>query len=191
MLRALLVDENAQRADLLLLALRDADYEVVLDTKRATDLLKRVCAVAPDVVVMDCKSPDGATLEQISLVTSNAPRPIVLFTENDDRSMIQAAVRAGVSAYVVGSISADRVRPILDVAMARFNEFQALRQELTKAKLSLTERKQIERAKGIVMKSRGVSEEEAYVLLRTLAMERNQRLAQVAENVIAMAELLI
>ena len=99
-------------------------------------------------------------------------------------------MRAGVSAYVVGGMSAERVRPILDVAMARFDEFQAMRQELDKAKTTLAERKQIERAKGIVMKSRGVSEDQAYGLLRKLAMERNQRLAQVAENVIAMAGLL-
>ena len=111
--------------------------------------------------------------------------------EGLDLTVGQAAVRAGVSAYIVGGMSAERVRPIVDVAMARFEEFQALRQELDQAKISLAERTQSERAKGIGMTSRGVSEDEAYVLLRKLAMERNQRLAHVSENVIAMAELLI
>jgi len=189
-LKVLLVDDDAQRAALLRSALHDAGYEVVVNTQRDTDLIGRVRSVAPDVVVIDRESPDRDTLEHVCMVTRDAPRPIVLFTQDEDRHMIQAAVRAGVSAYVVGGISAERIRPILDVAMARFNEFQALRQELTKAKLSLTERKQIERAKGIVMKSRGVCEDDAYGLLRKMSMERNQRLAQVAENVISMAALL-
>ena len=155
------------------------------------NLLARVREVEPDVIIIDRESPDRDTLEHVCSVTRDEPRPIVLFTQDGNRATIQAAVRAGVSAYIVGGMSAERVRPIVDVAMARFEEFQALRQELDQAKISLAERKQIERAKGIVMKSRGVSEDEAYVLLRKLAMERNQRLAQISENVIAMAELLI
>ena len=193
MLKVLLVDDDLQRAAILRLALADAGYEVIAiaDMPSSINLIDQVRALAPDVVVIDRDSPDRDTLEHVCMVTRDEPRPIILFTQDDDRSMIQAAVRAGVSAYVVGGISAERIRPILDVAMARFNEFQAMRQELTKAKLSLTERKQIERAKGIIMKSRAVSEEEAYVMLRKLAMQRNQRLVQVAENVITMAELLI
>lgn len=190
MLKVLLVDDDIQRAAILRSALHAAGYNVVVDTQRGADLIGRVRAIAPDVVVIDRESPDRDTLEHVCMVTRDEPRPIVLFTQDGDRSMIQAAVRAGVSAYVVGGISAERIRPIMDVAMARFDEVQAMRQELTQAKLSLVERKQIERAKGIVMKSRGVSEEEAYTLLRKLAMERNQRLAHVAENVISMAALL-
>ncbi len=189
-LKVLLVDDDTQRAAILKSALHEAGYVVVVDTQRGADLIGRVRALAPDVVVIDRESPDRDTLEHVCMVTRDEPRPIVLFTQDGDRSMIQAAVRAGVSAYVVGGISAERIRPILDVAIARFDELQAMRQELTQAKLSLTERKQIERAKGIVMKSRGVSEEDAYTLLRKLAMERNQRLAHVAENVISMAAFL-
>ncbi len=189
-LKVLLVDDDTQRAAILKSALYEAGYVVVVDTQRGADLIGRVRALAPDVVVIDRESPDRDTLEHVCMVTRDEPRPIVLFTQDGDRNMIQAAVRAGVSAYVVGGISAERIRPILDVAIARFDELQAMRQELTQAKLSLTERKQIERAKGIVMKSRGVSEEDAYTLLRKLAMERNQRLAHVAENVISMAAFL-
>jgi response regulator NasT len=189
-MRVLLVDEDAGRAALLKLALRESGYTVSLHVGTTANLPARVREIDPDVIIIDRESPDRDTLEHVCIVTRDQPRPVVLFTQDGDRTTIQAAVRAGVSAYVVGGMSAERVRPILDVAMARFDEFQAMRQELDKAKLSLAERKQIERAKGIVMKSKGVSEDEAYVLLRKLAMERNQRLAQVAENVIAMVELL-
>jgi response regulator NasT len=189
-MRVLLVDEDAERATLLKLALRESGYTVSLHVGTTANLPARVREVEPDVIIIDRESPDRDTLEHVCSVTRDQPRPIVFFTQDGDRATIQAAVRAGVSAYVVGGMSAERVRPILDVAMARFDEFQAMRQELDQTKTNLAERKQIERAKGIVMKSRNVDEEEAYGLLRKLAMDRNQRLAQVAENVIAMAELL-
>ena len=189
-MRVLLVDEDAERAVLLKSALHESGYAVSLHVGTTANLLAHVREVEPDVIIIDRESPDRDTLEHVCSVTRDQPRPIVLFTQDDDRAMIQAAVRAGVSAYVVGGMNAERVRPILDVAMARFDEFQTMRKELDKAKLSLVERKQIERAKGIVMKRRLVSEDEAYKLLRKQAMERNQRLAQVAENVIAMEELL-
>jgi two-component system, response regulator / RNA-binding antiterminator len=189
-MRVLLVDEDAERAVLLKSTLHESGYAVSLHIGTTANLLARVREVEPDVIIIDRESPDRDTLEHVCSVTRDQPRPIVLFTQDGDRATIQAAVRAGVSAYVVGGMSAERVRPILDVAMARFDEFQAMRQELDKAKTTLAERKQIERAKGIVMKSRGVSEDEAYGMLRKLAMERNQRIAQVSENVIAMAELL-
>lgn len=189
-MRVLLVDETPERAELLKTALHESDYVVFVHTGSTANLLTQVRKIEPDVIIIDRDSPDRDTLEHVCSVTRDEPRPIVLFTQNGDRATIQAAVRAGVSAYIVGGMSAERVRPIVDVALVRFQEFQAMRQELDKAKLSLAERKQIERAKGIVMKSRGVSEDEAYVLLRKLAMERNQRLAQVAEDVLSMAELL-
>lgn len=189
-MRVLLVDEDPERAILLKTALHASGYAVFVHAGTTANLLAHVREVAPDVIIIDRDSPDRDTLEHVCSVTRDEPRPIVFFTQDGDRAKIQAAVRAGVSAYIVGGMSAERLRPILDVAMARFEEFQALRQELDQAKISLAERKQIERAKGIVMKSRGVDEEEAYVLLRKLAMDRNQRLAQVAENVITMAELL-
>jgi len=188
--RVLLVDEDPDRAAQLQAALHAAGYTVIAHVATAVDLLAQVRAAEPDVIIIDRDSPDRDTLEHVCMVTRDQPRPIVMFADDGDRAAIRAAVDAGVSAYVVGGLTAERIRPIVDVAMARFEQFQAMRQELDKAKTTLAERKQIERAKGIVMKSRGVSEDEAYGLLRKLAMERNQRLAQVAENVIAMAELL-
>ena len=189
-MRVLLVDEDAERAELLKSALHESGYTVSLHVGAMAQLLAQVRAVEPDVIIIDRDSPDRDTLEHVCMVTRDQPRPIVMFADDGDRMAIRAAVDAGVSAYVVGGLKAERIRPIVDVAIARFEQFQAMRQELDKAKLSLAERKQIERAKGIVMKSRGVSEDEAYGLLRKLAMERNQRVAQVAENVISMAELL-
>lgn len=189
-MRVLLVDETPERAELLKTALHESNCTVFVHTGTTANLLTQVREIEPDVIIIDRDSPDRDTLEHVCSVTRDEPRPIVFFTQDGDRATIQAAVRAGVSAYIVGGMSVERLRPIMDVAMARFEEFQAMRQELDKAKLSLAERKQIERAKGIVMKSRGVSEDEAYGMLRKLAMERNQRLAQVAENVLSMAELL-
>jgi len=189
-MRVLLVDENAERAALLKSALHESGYTVSLHVGAMAQLLAQVRAVEPDVIIIDRDSPDRDTLEHVCMVTRDQPRPIVMFADDGDRMLIRAAVDAGVSAYVVGGLTAERIRPIVDVAIARFEQFQAMRQELDLTRTNLAERKQIERAKGIVMKSRGVSEEEAYGLLRKLAMERNQRIAQVSENVIAMAELL-
>ena len=189
-MRVLLVDEDAERAELLKSALHESGYTVSLHVGAMAQLLAQVRAVEPDVIIIDRDSPDRDTLEHVCMVTRDQPRPIVMFADDGDRMAIRAAVDAGVSAYVVGGLKAERIRPIVDVAIARFEQFQAMRQELDQTRTNLAERKQIERAKGIVMKSRGVSEDEAYGLLRKLAMERNQRLAQVAENVIAMAELL-
>jgi len=188
--RVLLVDEDLDRAAQLQAALHAAGYTVTAHVASAVDLPKQVRAIEPDVIIIDSDSPDRDTLEHVCMVTRDQPRPIVMFSDNGDRTAIRAAVDAGVSAYVVGGLTAERIRPIVDVAMARFEQFQAMRQELDKAKTTLEERKQVERAKGIVMKRRLVSEDEAYKLLRKQAMERNQRIAQVAENVIAMEELL-
>lgn len=189
-MRVLLVDEDAERAELLKSALHESGYTVSLHVGAMAQLLAQVRAVEPDVIIIDRDSPDRDTLEHVCMVTRDQPRPIVMFADDGDRMAIRAAVDAGVSAYVVGGLKAERIRPIVDVAIARFEQFQAMRQELDQTRTNLAERKQIERAKGIVMKSRSVDEEQAYVLLRKLAMDRNQRLAQVAENVIVMAELL-
>jgi response regulator NasT len=189
-MRVLLVDDNAERAELLKSALHESGYTVSLHVGVMAQLLAQVRAVEPDVIIIDRDSPDRDTLEHVCMVTRDQPRPIVMFADDGGRAAIRAAVDAGVSAYVVGGLKAERIRPIVDVAIARFEQFQAMRLELDQTRTNLAERKQIERAKGIVMKSRGVSEEEAYGLLRKLAMERNQRIAQVSENVIAMAELL-
>ena len=189
-LSVLLVDDDPERAAIVEPALRAAGYEVVTVVDTAAEMLAQVRARRPDVIIIDRDSPDRDTLEHVCMITRDDPRPIVMFTQDKDRTLMREALEAGVSAYVVDGLSVERVRPIVEVALARFEQWQALRRELDQAQTNLAERKVIERAKGIVMKQRRCSEDEAYALLRKLAMDRNQRLAHVAESVITMAELL-
>lgn len=189
-LRVLLVDDDPERAAIVEPALRAAGYEVVTVVDTAAEMLAQVRARRPDVIIIDRDSPDRDTLEHVCMITRDNPRPIVMFTQDKDRTLMREALEAGVSAYVVDGLSVERVRPIVEVALARFEQWQALRRELDQAQTNLAERKVIERAKGIVMKQRRCTEDEAYAMLRKLAMDRNQRLAHVAESVITMAELL-
>ncbi|MHB8453909.1 MAG: ANTAR domain-containing response regulator [Acidiferrobacterales bacterium] len=189
-LRVLLVDDNTGRAATLREALEAAGYKVVAKVQTAVELMTCVREIKPDVIIIDRDSPDRDTLEHLCMITRDDPRPIVMFTQDKDRTMMREALKAGVSAYVVDGLSAERIQPIVDVALARFEQWQALRQELNQAQASLAERKVIERAKGIVMKQRGCSEEEAYRLMRKMAMDRNLRVGQVAESLIAIVDLL-
>lgn len=187
----MIVDEDADRAALIEVALAQGGCEVVATLIGRADLQAKVNEIQPDVVVIDMECPDRDTLEDMSRITRHQPRPTVMFVDRSDSESIQAAVHAGVSAYVVGGLSPERVRPILEVAIARFTEFQALRRELESARSSLEDRKVIERAKGILMKSRGLAEDEAFRLLRKIAMDRKARLVIVAREIVAAAELLL
>jgi len=189
-LRILLIDDLTGRSAILEQALSDAGHEIIARVSSTLDLPQQVQSLQPDVVIIDLDSPDRDTLENMAMVTRDNPRPIILFSAQDDSDTIQKAVRAGVSAYIVDGLSAKRVRPIIDVAIARFREFQAMRDELEHTRDKLSVRKLVERAKGLLMKQRGFDEEEAYSALRKLAMERNQRLVQVAQNVIDIFEML-
>lgn len=189
-LRVLLVEQDPERAVLVRAALGEAGYAVVAQVTNASELLAAVRAAQPDVIIIDRDSPDRDTLEHVCVITRDEPRPIVMFTQDKDQTRMRAALKAGVSAYVVDGLAAERVQPIVNVALARFEQWQALRQELDQAQTGLAERKAIDRAKGILMTQRRCSEDEAYRLLRKTAMDRNARLGEVAENVIAMAKLL-
>lgn len=189
-LRILLIDENPERAVLLSEALRAHGYELVARLAPRELSAKRVNEIAPDVIIVDMESPSRDTIDSMRQINADQPRPVVMFVDQSDDTMIQEAVQAGVSAYIIDGLNVKRVKPILDVAIARFREFQALRDELKKTKASLNERKLIERAKGILMHERKLSEEEAYAALRKLAMDRQQRLVDVAEALIAFADVL-
>jgi response regulator NasT len=189
-LRVLLLDERADRARDLASTLEDAGCQVVAQLVGAVDLHATLRAVQPDVVIVDMDSPDRDTLEDMQRITSEQPRPIVLFVDETDSESIRTAVRAGVAAYVVKGASPERIRPVLEVACARFEEFQALRSELARAQSTLADRKVIERAKGILMEKRGLSEDLAFQMLRTMAMKRGLRLAEVARHVLAAAEII-
>lgn len=188
--RVMLIDLNPGRAALLEQALRDNGCDVVARVSTHEDLLVRLDEVRPDVIIIDMESPDRDTLESLRSISRDQPRPIVMFAEKSDSGTIEEAVRAGVSAYVVDGMSASRMRPIIDVAIARFREYQALRQELEETKTKLADRKDVDKAKGILMQRKGIGEDEAYSALRKMAMDRNIKIGDAARTLIAAAELL-
>ena len=190
LLRVMLVDENSERSAPLQLYLRDAGYEVVGRLSENDDLNAAVAQLQPDVIIIDTESPSRDTLEQICVMSRDDPRPILMFTHDGETEKIRAATKAGVSAYVVGGLDSTRLKPIMDAAMVRFEEYQAMRSELESTTTKLAERKDIERAKGILMKQRGLDEEAAYQALRKMAMERGTKLGDIARQVIKAAELL-
>jgi response regulator NasT len=190
-LRVMLVDDNRGRSAVLEQALEDAGQTVVCRVGADEDLTARVRDIEPDIIIVDMQLPGRDTLEHMHSISREQPRPIVMFAEEGDSKTIEEAVRAGVSAYVVDGLSASRVKPVIDVAVARFREFHALRAELDKTKATLEERKVVDRAKGILMKQRNCSEDAAYQLLRKVAMDSNKRIIDVARNIIEMASLLM
>lgn len=190
MLRVLVVDESPERGEVLRHGLERAGHEVAGILPSPFELLQAVERLEPDVIIIDTDSPSRDVIEHLCVMRRDRPRPIVMFAADDDAQTIREAVQAGVSAYVVDGLEPERVKAIIAVACARFDEFQRLRSELAEAHLKLAERKLVERAKGLLMKERGVDEEAAYRLLRTLAMNRGKRLAEVAQDVIAAVELL-
>ena len=189
-MRVLVVDESDERAALLREALTAAGHEVAASLSSPLELLRAVDALKPDVIVIDTESPTRDVLEHVVIVSQSSPRPIVMFATDSGGEAIRDAVRAGVSAYVVDGLDIGRVNSIVEVACARFEEFQRLKTELAEANLKLSERKLVERAKGLLMQSRGMSEDDAYHALRKLAMSKKLRLGDVAQQLIDSAELL-
>ncbi|MEM7576302.1 MAG: ANTAR domain-containing protein [Planctomycetota bacterium] len=189
-LRILVHDEDAQRGATLAAVLRVTNYEVVEWSDADAPLANLVADAQPDVVLINLSSPDRDTLEQLTLMRSSTPRPVVMFAQDDDERTIDSAVRAGVSAYIVGGLASARVKPIIDVAVAHFRQHQAVREELEKTRATLDERKHVDRAKTLLMRQRGIGEPEAYALLRKFAMDRKARIGQVAKQLVATAELL-
>ncbi|MEZ1422446.1 ANTAR domain-containing protein [Pseudomonas monteilii] len=190
MLRILLIDDTQNKLGRLKAALIEAGFEVTEAPGLTIDLPACVETVRPDVVLIDTDSPDRDVMEQVVLVSRDQPRPIVLFTDEHDPGVMRQAIQAGVSAYIVEGIHAARLQPILDVAMARFESDQALKAQLLARDQQLAERKRIEQAKDLLMKMKDCNEEQAYTLMRRQAMSRQQKLIQVAEQIIAMHEML-
>jgi response regulator NasT len=190
LLRVMLVDDVQGRAAILDRALQDNGYDVVARFGTDDDLLRRVDEIQPDIIIIDMESPDRDILEHMRMISRNKPKPIVMFAEKTDSATIEQAVRAGVSAYIVDGLSDTRLKPIMDVAIARFREFHALKEELQRTKTDLADRKDIEKAKGIIMRQRQCDESEAYTALRKMAMDTNKKLGDVARSVIEVASLL-
>jgi response regulator NasT len=151
---------------------------------------QRVQQLQPDLIIVDAESDARDALEHVVMATRDAPRPIVLFTEDNDTTHVKAAVAAGVNAYIVAGLASDRIRPILDVAMARFEHEQSLRNELSNAKSELQDRKTIDRAKGLLMRRQSLSEQQAYEKLRKTAMDKGLKLSEVAQRMLDVADLL-
>ena len=189
-LRIAIIDESGLRATILEEGLREAgfdDIEVVLAQGAFVARLERM---APDVVLMNLGNPSRDSLEEMLAVSRALARPIAMFVDQSDDAMIGAAIDAGVSAYVVDGLRKDRVKPILDLAIRRFNAFSKLQAELDDARSELAQRKTIDRAKAILMESRDLGEAEAYALLRSTAMNQGRKIADVAEALITAAALL-
>jgi two-component system, response regulator / RNA-binding antiterminator len=185
-----IIDENPVRAATLEEGLREAGYVSITRIGEMTDLITRIYALDPDVIVIDLENPSRDVLEQMFQVSRAVRRPVAMFVDQADSASIQAAIDAGVSAYVVDGLRKERIRPILDLTISRFRAFARLQGELTAAKEALEDRKIIERAKGILMKGRQLSEKEAYTLLRKTAMNQKRKLVDVAQSVVTAAQLL-
>jgi two-component system, response regulator / RNA-binding antiterminator len=188
--RILLVDTRPERGQVLEPSLRAEGLDVVACIAPDQDLLAAIRCHDPDLVLIDIDSPDRDTLESLRTAQASQPRPMVMFTQDDDGASIRRAVEAGVTAYIVDGLETRRVRPIVDAAMAQFTRYRALEDELERAMAKLSERKVIERAKGIVMQQQRIAEPEAFAAMRSLAMRKNKKLVEIAEGVIAAAELL-
>lgn len=189
-LRVLIVDADPARRALLVQSLQSNGCIVMERASFTFDLLECTPQLQPDVIVIDADAPDRDTLENVCMISRSQARPIVLFTDDDDAEKMAQAMRAGVTSYVVKGIAPERIKPILQVAVLRFAEYQALRKDLVFAQNQLSERKLIERAKGIVMQQKSISEDAAYNLLRKMAMERNTKLADIAAQVVDLAQAL-
>ena len=189
-LRVLIIDENALRAVVLEDGLREAgplDIHYIRDT---AELLPRIAAIDPDVILIDLENPSRDTLEHMFQVSRWAKRPTAMFVDKSDTATVQAAIDAGVSAYVVDGLRKERVKSIVDVTISRFHAFDRLQTELNDAKSALAERGIIEQAKSILMRRNKLSEPEAYTLLRRTAMNQNRKIADLARSLVAAAELL-
>lgn len=183
------VDTDPARAAILEDGLRAAGARVTVIHDTA-NLFERVAALAPDVVVVDLASPSRDVLEETLAMSRKVDRPVALFVDRSDRAMMEAAIDAGVSAYVVDGLKADRVRAIVDTAILRFNAYARMRRDLDDARTALAERKVIERAKGLLMTLKGLSEDDAYALMRRTAMNEKKKLAEIAQAVVTAAEVL-
>ena len=188
--KIVIVDESPIRAAILEEGLREAGFTDVAHISEMQSLLARIYALDPDVIVIDLENPSRDVLEQMFQVSRAVRRPIAMFVDQSDSASIQASVDAGVSAYIVDGLKKERLKPILDLCISRFNAFAKLQNELDRAKSALEDRKIIDRAKGILMKLKGLTEDEAYVLLRSTAMREKKKIGEIAQSILTASELL-
>lgn len=189
-LSILIIDENRLRAAVIEEGLRDAGYDRLTVVHNVVGIARKIAETSPDVIVIDLENPNRDVLESMFQLSRAVQRPIAMFVDRSDQASIEAAVEAGVSAYVVDGLKRERVKPIVDTAISRFNAFARMARELEEARSQLESRKLIDRAKGILMATRGLSEADAYALLRKTAMNQNRKISEIAESLITAAGLL-
>ena len=190
-LTILVIDENAIRASIIEEGLREAGHDRVNVIHEVNGVARTIETLQPDVIIIDIENPNRDMMEHLFQLTRTVGRPIAMFVDRSDTASIEAAVDAGVSAYIVDGLKKERVKSILDMAVSRFNAFSRLQRELAEARSALEERKVVERAKGILMKMRGLSEEEAFALLRQSAMNEKKKMADMAQSIVTAARLLL
>lgn len=189
-LKIAIVEEDVDRSRQIVDGLRDAgDFDVTV-LGEASSVTRRLSEIDPDVVLIDMANPNRDSLESLSLASGARERPVAMFVDRSDKDLTRAAIEAGLSAYVVDGLKPERIKPVLDAAIARFNMVSQMRSELEAVRTALAERKTIDRAKGLLMQARGISEDEAYALLRKTAMDQGKKLAEVAQALVTAADLL-
>ena len=189
-LSIIVVEKDRERASMIVDGLRDAgDFDVMVIAEE-TGLARRIAQRNPDIVLIDAGNPSRDVLEELTLATAPMERPVAMFVDQSDGALTRAAIEAGVSAYVVDGLRGDRIKPILDATIARFHMLQKIRIELSETRRALEERKVIDRAKGLVMRARGIGEDEAYALMRKTAMDQGRKVAEVAQALVMTADLL-
>jgi response regulator NasT len=186
----LVVEKDRERARTIVDGLRDAGEHDVLVLADEFGLARKIAKRNPDLVLIDAGNPSRDAIEELTLASAPLQRPVAMFVDESDGTLTQAAIEAGVAAYVVAGLSANRIGPVLDAALARFHMMQKLRAELAETRRALEERKVIDRAKGIVMRAKAMSEDEAYALMRKAAMDQGKKLAEVAQALVTAAEIL-
>lgn len=189
-LKVILVDGNTGRSAILRRALQDKGHEVICRVDNSDNLVNSNEMTHADVIIVNSDIPDEVLFANLNEVNKTKPKPIVMFAQESDSKMTGSAIKSGVNAYIIDGLEENRVQPIIDVAIARFREFQALKDELDSTKNQLIERKSIEKAKGLLMQHKNIAEDEAYKMLRKIAMDKNKRIADIADNIISVFELL-
>jgi response regulator NasT len=189
LLKIVIVDESPIRAAILEDGLREAGFSQVLHIQGTANLLAQIYKIDPDVILIDLANPSRDVLEQMFQVSRIVKRPIAMFVDQSDTASIEASVDAGVSAYIVDGLKKERMKHILDLCISRFNAFSRLHDELDRARTALEDRKVIDRAKGILMKAKQLTEEDAYALLRNTAMNEKKKIIEIAQSVITASEI--
>lgn len=189
-LSIIVVEQDRERALMIVDSLREAGDNDIAVIGEVSGLARRISEHQPDVVIVDVTSPTRDVIEELTLAASPMDRPVAMFVDQSDDGLTKAAIEAGVSAYVVDDLTPERLRPVVTAAIARFNVFRRMRDELNETKRALEERKVIDRAKGLLMKARDLTEDEAYAILRKAAMDQGKRISEVASALVTSAELL-